>query len=51
MWMRYAWTKPSGGEGRTWMVLRSGSSRPMLWFTRFTKPACVVVDDEAAVGE
>jgi len=23
----------------------------MLWFTRLTKPAWVVVDDEAAVGE
>lgn len=47
MWIRYAWTSPSGGEGRTWRVLRRGSRRAMLWFTRFVKPAWAVVEVES----
>lgn len=47
MWMRYACTKPSGGDGRTWRVLRRGSRRVILWFTLFTNAAWAVADEEA----
>src|SRR5436190_18050886 len=37
--MRYAWTKASGGEARTWRVLRSVSILRKLELTRLMNPA------------
>lgn len=39
MWIRYACTSASGGEGWTWMVLRRASILAKLALTRFTKLA------------
>jgi hypothetical protein len=39
MWIRYACTRASGGDGRTWRVLRRVSILKKLAFTRLTKPA------------
>lgn len=39
MWIKYAWTRASGGEGCTWRVLRTVSIFEKLVLTRLTKPA------------
>lgn len=39
MWIRYAWTRASGGEGWTWTVLRRASILEKLEFTRLAKLA------------
>lgn len=38
MWIRYAWTRASGGEARTWMVLSSLSIFEKVVLTRFVNP-------------